>query len=233
MTLAEKEARSARFRRTLAMLALAAAPAFAADIDRPNSFLVYAGRMSTTDFGATLLFNLAASKDEPRWDNNTFGFDYERVLLQFGHGFSVRGEIGVDDRYGHYEVCCLVVKDHVPHPDLTVYHPSDVHTVETWLGAKLRKDDVVLGGPFRIALGFAIGLSYVDESIGRERQREIDYRADAHFLGYLAPEMGLSMTTLPGWEAVIRMPHRSGLNGTFNHMKEGYNAMTAGVRYSY
>jgi hypothetical protein len=199
---------------------------------RPNSVLVFAGRLSTSDFASTALFNLSAPRGSVRWDNDIAGIEYERPLAEWRRGDSLRVESGIADRYGHYIVCCLT-PGRIYHPDVTVYSNGIVNSYEVWLGLKIRKENFSLGPYLRAEFAFTVGLSHVDDSIGRERQREMDDQGSARLLGYLAPEIGFSTPSWPRVEAVMRLAHRSGLNGTFDHIREGYNAIVGGLRYSF
>jgi len=219
-----------------AALADGAAPAddtSHAPTSRPNSVLLFAGRLSTTDLASTMLFNLryTPTQGKPSFDNDIVGLEYERDLLEVAHDVRLRAEGGVAERYGHYLVCCLQVPDNVPHPDLTQRLNGRVYSTEAWLGGKIRWENFHLGHGIRLEIAGTIGLSGVTRTIGRERQREIDDGGNAHVQGYIAPELGVSIDSLPNFELVVRMPHRSGAAGTFGRMREAYNADVVGVRY--
>jgi len=189
--------------------------------------------MSTTDFASTMIFDLRYTPEQgrPSYDNDIVGIEYERDLAELAHDLRLRAEGGVAERFGHYLVCCLQIN--AWYPDLTQRLDGRVYSTEVWGGGKIRWENLRVGGDVRLELALTVGLSGVSRTIGRERQREIDNHGNAHILGYVAPELGLSLDSLPNLELVLRMPHRSGAGGTFGHMREGYNANVAGVRYSF
>jgi len=206
---------------------------------RPNSVLIFGGRLSTTDFPNTLLFNLDFRSGNyghgsQAFDNYIAGGDYERDVVELAHDLHLRAEFGVDDRFGHYQVCCLVVKPHDPryYADLTVRTSGLIHSGEFWAGPKVRWDNFRIGG-IKVAIAATVGLSAVTRTLGRERQREIDRHGNAHVLGFTAPEVGVSLDRVPHLELVVRVMHRSGAGGTFGGMREGYNADVVGVRYAF
>jgi len=202
---------------------------------RQNAILVFGGRMSTTDFATTMLYNTRFDPQTespgyaPSYDNDIFGVEYEHELRQFPHDLHLRAETGIADRFGHYLVCC----QSLPYPDQTVQTQNRIHTIEIWAGGKLRWDNIHVGSSFLLEFAGTVGLSAVSRAIGRERQRQIDDNGNAHLLYYLAPEMGISMSAHPNFELVLRVPHRSGGGRTLGNMEEGYNANVVGVRYSY
>jgi len=204
---------------------------------RRNSLMVFGGRLSTTDFTSTLLFNLNYRPDNGfgkiAWDNYIAGADYDRDIVGLAHDLRLRAEVGVDDRFGHYVVCCLIPKPYdPPYSDRTVWHSSMVHSAELRVGATVRWENLKLWGA-RFEVAGTVGLSAVTRTLGRERQREIEYHANAHLLGYVAPELGVSLDRSPQFELVVRVMHRSGAGGLFGGMKEGYNADVIGVRYAF
>ena len=202
-----------------------------------DSVMVFGGRLSTTDFTSTLLFNLNYSPrsdfGKRAFDNYIAGVDYDRDTLEFAHDVRLRVEVGIDDRFGHYAVCCLIPKPHDPrYADHTVWDSSLIHSAELRVGGQVRWETFKLGG-VRFEIAGTVGLSGVTRTLGRERQREIEYRANAHLLGFVAPEVGVSLDDEPTFELVVRVLHRSGAGGTFGGMKEGYNADVVGVRYAF
>jgi hypothetical protein len=202
-----------------------------------NSVMVFGGRLSTTDFTSTLLLNLNYAPKggfgKQAFDNYIAGVDYERDMLEVAHDVRLRVEVGIDDRFGHYAVCCLIPKPHDPrYADHTVWDSSLIHSAELRVGGKVRWENFRLGGA-RFEIAGTVGLSGVNRTLGRERQREIEYRANAHLLGFVAPELGVSLDSEPRLEVVVRVLHRSGAGGTFGGMKEGYNADVVGVRYAF
>lgn len=209
-------------------------PQAAATWERRNAVMLFGGRLSTTDFASTLLFNQSYSGNKPAYDNSMIGVEYERDVLQVAPDLLLRIEAGVDDRFGHYLVCCLIVKPHDPRhfSDPTVLTDGEVHSFEFWDGVKLRWQDFKVGA-VRIEFAGTIGLSVVTRTIGRERQRVIDDHGAGHLLGFIAPEIGFSLAQAPRFELTARVMHRSGAGGLFGGVKEGYNANVVGLRYTF
>lgn len=206
---------------------------------RPNSVLLFGGRLSTTDLPSTLLFNLNYTPHggphgaKPAFDNNIVGVDYERDLLELAHDLRLRAEGGIDDRFGHYLVCCVTLLPHDPLvADRTSRTRGLTQSFELWAGGKVRWENFKLGG-VNLEVAGTVGLSGVNRTIGRERQRAIDQHGNAHVLGFVAPELGVSLERVPHFELVVRVMHRSGAGGAFGGMREGYNADVVGLRYAF
>ena len=198
-----------------------------------NSLLGYWGRLSTTDMASSMLYNLnyTPTQGKPPFDNDTLGVVFQHDLGQVASNLRGLLDMGIAERYGHYLVCCLQVPDQVPHPDTTVRFDSRIFSTEVWIGGTLRRERYRLGSYTHVEFAVTLGFSGETRTIGRERQREMDKGGNAHFLTYVAPELGFSFDSLPRWEFVLRDPHRSGFFGTFGNMREGYNADTIGARY--
>jgi len=187
-----------------------------------NSVMVFGGRMSTTTLGSTYTFNLGYSlPGKPNFDNYIVGAAYRRDLAQFGH-LTIGAEVGAADRFGHYVVCC----------DTQVMSSGIVQSGELWGGATLRVQ-LQFFNELRVTPGITVGFSGTNDSIGREREREITRPGNARFLGYLSPEYAFSSARFPNIELVYRVQHRSGAGGTFGHLDEGYNADVLGLRYHF
>ncbi len=194
----------------------------------PNSILVFAGRLSTTDIYTTTLFNLNAQGAGPNYDNYIVGAAYDRDLFDLGHGFYFGVEVGIADRYGNYKQCCQPV----------IMSNSIVESGELWAGPQVRYAGILLFNVVRIGGSVTIGLSAATASIGRELQREVDDPGNARLLYYLGPELDFSTPSIPNLEFVIRLQHRSGgadvpIIPTIGNMAEGYNANVAGIRYRF
>ena len=108
-----------------------------------------------------------------------------------------------------------------------------INSPEIWFGSRFSFDGLTLFNTFRIGGGMTFGFSFTGDSIGVERGREIVKNGSARVLGYLGPEIFFALADHPEWEIVYRLHHRSGANGTFGHMGEGYNANVLGVRYRF
>ena len=79
------------------------------------------------------------------------------------------------------------------------------------------------------------GFSAVTSSSGIERVREIEDDGDAAFLYYIGPEVGLVFSSLPKYEFLFRVHHRSGGANiswipSIGNMGDGSNAYLVGVR---
>ena len=201
---------------------------FAEQSEPPNSILVFAGRMSTTDIWSTMAYNLNKSGAGPYYDNYIVGAAYDRDLLDLSHGFYFGGEVGIADRFGYYKVCC----------DPVVMSNSIVQSPEVWAGPEIRYAGVLLFDLVRIGGGITFGLSVATHSIGNELGWEIANGSTAKVLYYLGPELDFSTPSIPNLEFVLRIQHRSGgktvpLLPTLANFGEGYNANVAGIRYRF
>jgi len=203
------------------------------NLARPNAVFMFAGRLSTTDMASTVIFNFNYKPifNRPAYDNYIAGFAYERDLFEIKNDVRLRVEGGLAERFGNYLVCCVQKSVDWPHPDDTVKFSGYMYTTEGWIGPKLRWENFHPAQGTHLSLAATVGVSGVTRTMGRERAREIDLRGNAHFLGYVSPEVNLAFDRLPNWEFVLRETHRSGALGTFGHMREGYNANVLGVRY--
>jgi hypothetical protein len=206
-------------------------PSFGAS--HPNSIVVFGGAMSTTNFGSTLVFNtfpvFTTSIAGQDYDNFIIGAAYQRDFYDLPSGFVVAGEVGMADRFGHYAVCC-----DAGGPGQTVRISGILNSGELWFGPAVRFESLVLFDSVRVIPGFTGGFSVTTNSIGKERNRELTTSGgNARLLGYLGPELSFSLLDAPQWELVFEMHHRSGANGTFGHLMEGYNANVGGIRYRF
>jgi hypothetical protein len=195
---------------------------------RPNSILVFAGRMSTTDIWSTMAFNLNKTGTGPYYDNYIAGAAYDRDLFDFGHGFYFGVEVGIADRFGKYKECCNPI----------VMSNSIVQSAELWTGPQIRYAGVLLFDLVRVGAGVTFGLSVTTPSIGNELGWEIADARSARVLYYLGPEVDFSTPRMSNLEFVLRLQHRSGgktvpLLPTLADFGEGYNANVAGVRYRF
>jgi hypothetical protein len=197
-----------------------------ADTSHLNYVFVFGGRMSTSNFGSTLVYNtfpvFTGALTPPNYDNYIVGGAYQRDFYRYG-GIVIAGEVGIADRFGHYAECCSTI----------VMSSSMLNSGEFWFGPNFRYDAIVLFNRLRVVPGMTFGFSLTTNSIGAEREREITEHGDARFLGYLGPEVAFSLVSAPQWELVLRMQHRSGADRTFGHLMEGYNANVAGLRYRF
>jgi hypothetical protein len=190
---------------------------------RLNSIYYFAGALSTTDIYSTGLFNLNKYDTGKNYDNFIVGIAYSRDIWSLGYGVTVGGEIGIADRFGRYAVCC----------DEEVVSSGIVNSLEVWFGPQIRHEGFIFFDGWRISPALTFGFSATTNSIGREREREITLNGNARLLLYLGPELSISMVNLPNWEFVLRLHHRSGADGMFGKIMEGYNANIVGIRYRY
>jgi hypothetical protein len=195
----------------------------AAVLFRPDSIFLFAGAMSTTSLASTLQFNLDQPAALIKYDNNIVGAAYNHDFYKLGFGFTLGAEVGVADRFGHYAICC----------DTIVKSSSVLNSAELWVGPRISFDGFVLFNTIRIAGAATTGLSFVTSSIGHERGRELAWAGNARTLIYFGPEIIISLVSHPEFEFVYREHHRSGANGTFGRIREGYNANVFGIRYKF
>lgn len=189
---------------------------------RPDSLFVFGGSLSTGSLGDTLQFNLNRP-DGIKYDNSIAGLAYNHDFYYLGYGFTLGGEIGVADRFGYYALCC----------DTVVKSSSLLNSGELWAGPRISFQGFVLFDTIRIAGAATTGFSFTTNSIGRERERELAYDGSGRALIYFGPELSFSLVNHPEWEFVYRVQHRSGADGTFGNLREGYNANVFGIRFKF
>ncbi len=170
----------------------------------PNSVFVFAGQF-TMERMAWSIDPFTARHES----NYIVGGAYNRDFFYLPGGFIVGGEIGVADRFGMGQ------------------------SAELWGGISIRHSGIVFFNTLRVAPGITLGFSGITNAVGTEANRERDRNGNAHFLGYLGPELALALQDYPNWEAVYRLQHRSGALGTLGNMTEGANANVFGVRYRF
>ena len=194
----------------------------------PNSILMFAGRMSTTNIYNTMLFTLNENGGGPRYDNYIVGAAYDRDLVDLGHGFYFGVEVGIADRYGNYKQCCLPI----------VSSSSIVQSAELWAGPQIRYAGILLFDVVRIGGGVTFGLSAATASIGAEAQRELQFSGNALAIVLPRPGTRLLDAAPPEHRIVLKLQHRSGgktvpVLPTLGNMAGGYNADVAGIRYRF
>lgn len=192
-------------------------------IFRRDSIFVFGGMLSTSSLWSTMKFNLDQPAGNVRYDNYIVGAAYNHDFYKLGYGITLGGELGIADRFGNYALCCNTI----------VKSSSTLNSGELWVGPRLSYDGFVLFNTIKFAGAVSTGFSFTTDSIGREREREIGYAGSGRVLLYLGPEISISSVNLPDLEFVYRIHHRSGANGTFGNLREGYNANVFGVRYKF
>lgn len=194
-------------------------------LSRPDSIFLFGGFLSTSSIGSTLQFNLNRPTNHGNvyYDNYIAGAAYNHDFYRLGYGFALGAEVGIADRFGHYAQCC----------DIIIKSTNLVNSGELWLGPRVSYDGYTLFDTVKIGGAVTAGFSFVTNSIGRERERELGYDGSARALVYFGPEIIISMISHPEIEFVYREHHRSGANGTFGKVLEGYNANVFGVRYKF
>jgi hypothetical protein len=188
---------------------------------KADAVLVFAGALSTRNMGSSANFDMHWPIG-PNYDNYIVGAAYNHDFYSL-YGFAIGGEVGLADRFGYFLQCCEPV----------IKSSSMINSPEIWFGSRFSFDGLTLFNTFRIGGGMTFGFSFTGDSIGVERGREIVKNGSARVLGYLGPEIFFALADHPEWEIVYRLHHRSGANGTFGHMGEGYNANVLGVRYRF
>jgi hypothetical protein len=202
-------------------------PALSDAYSRPNSILLFGGRMSTTDIYSTMALNLNRSSGQ-KYDNNIVGFAYSRDIFAVGYGFYLGAEIGAADRFGHYKSCC----------DTVVWSDAMTQSPEVWAGAQLRYAGFTFFQAVKVGGGITFGASVINSPMGREAQWARENGSSNHILYYFGPELDVAFTNLPNVEFVLRLHHRSGgktvlFLPTIAGQGEGYNANVVGVRYRF
>jgi hypothetical protein len=196
---------------------------------RQNSILLFYGRLSTTNLGSTLVYNEfpvgTTAITGQKYDNFIAGGAYQRDVFRYG-GAVIAGEIGIADRFGHYQDCCIPSSP-------TVYVSHDINSGEIWAGPAFRYESIVFFNQLRVIPGVTGGLSAVTNSIGTELDREQSRNGNASVLFYLGLEVAFSFVEFPALEFVVQEHHRSGAQNTLGHMAEGYNANVFGLRYRF
>jgi hypothetical protein len=180
------------------------APISMAPTPLPNSLFIFGGQF-TTDNMVHSLNPFTANHER----NYLAGGAYERDLKVGKYGTILGVEIGIADRFGMGE------------------------SAELWGGLNIRHKGVVIFNVVRITPGVAVGFSAITNPVGTEAQRQSDHNGNAHFLGYLGPELAVAFQRVPNLEFIYRLQHRSGVAGIFGIMHEGSNANVFGARYHF
>jgi hypothetical protein len=170
----------------------------------PNSVLLFGGQFTTENMGKSL--NPLATRHE---SNFITGGAYQRDLYRAPYGFVFGVEMGIAKRFGMGK------------------------STELWGGVNIRHSGLVFFNFLRVTAGITIGFSAIDNPVGTEAEEERRHDGNAHFLGYLSPELTLAFHQFPNTELVYRLQHRSGAGRTFGNMGEGANANIIGIRYRF
>lgn len=184
-----------------------------------QSIFVFGGFMSETDIWSTAVFNLTRTRERRHYDNNIAGIAYQKDLFELNGGLKYGFEVGVADRFGHYQTCCTTI----------VYSNSMLNSFEFWGGLTMRYQAVNLFNMAYLSPGVVFGLSYITSPIGQEGLHQLP-GGSTKLLFYLAFEGALAFPNWPDTEVVLRLHHRSGAFGTLGAMHEGNNANTIGIR---
>ena len=147
-------------------------------------------------------------------DNYVFGGGYQQFFTGKWAGFRLGAEFGIAGRLS--------------------FTGDDPHSFETWYGYVLRHDGIAIGDAIRISPAVSTGFSMVSDLIGVERERAgwFPENGPVTLLFYLGPEINVTATAFPNWEAFFRIHHRSGLYGTIAKV-DGSNGATLGIRYKF
>lgn len=162
------------------------------------------GKFTTQSMGDTATFWSVDFEE-----NHLVALAYARDMLDLAYDLRLGPEVGLASRFG-----CR-------------------WSTEIWAGAALRHRGIVLYDRLRLEPAITFGLSWIDRSIGTERNREETQDGDATWLVYLGPELALSLPQYPQWTIFYRLHHRSGAFRTFGNLKGGHNANTIGLRFSF
>jgi len=175
-----------------------------AQSDADQAVFVFSGRFTNQYFEHA--FNPLTVGYE---DNYVAGLAYQRFFLGQDDGFKLGGELGAALRFGNQG------------------------SIELWAGPVLRADRFIKMDLFTLSASVTAGLSLTSDTIGIEEQREIDSNGDTTLLYFLAPEVSFATTAQPGVEYFWRIHHRSGGWETLGNLRDGANATTLGVRWSF
>jgi hypothetical protein len=137
------------------------------------------------------------------------GGAYERRFYESPRGFQLSGELGAAARLG------------------------PLSSAEGWGAIGIGYRGFKLGSAI-IAPAFFVGLSAVTGASAMEpvriRQWSPGGVGDPRLLVYLGPEVAFRHASIPDFEFVYRLHHRSGAWATLGNMKGGNNAQVFGIR---
>ena len=141
----------------------------------------------------------------PHYEENVFvGAGYQNFFADLPANFHIGIEVGGGLRLGQ------------------------VSSAEVWSGFVLKNAGLTLGD-LTISPSATAGISVVTDTIGVETKRAGRQDRSVTALFYFAPEIAVSHTSLPGFEAFARIQHRSGGYGIIAEI-DGSNAATLGFR---
>jgi hypothetical protein len=166
-----------------------------------SSIFVFGGPLNSGNLGETVLV-VGNEFEDSGIVGAAYRFDFETLFQNFTLG----AELGAGVRFG------------------------DGTSGEFWGGGSLSYRGLRLDGLNVIPTG-VFGLSVITNTTGVERARAEAHGGDETLLFYLGLEIALSIPTLPQWEFVYRVHHRSGGYGALGGIIEGHNANVIGIRY--
>lgn len=192
-------------------MVFAAASARAAEPVRPSdllfridSIMVFGGAYTDVNMGRSLFKPLSGHNG-----SNLAGVAIGTDIAKLPWNFVVGSELGLAGRFG------------------------DGSSAELWGAFNLKYRGLVLGNVVTLAPGLNVGLSVVTAPMGLESSRALDHDGNPTLLFYFSPELAFIFHQWPNIELVLRLHHRSGLNGTLGRMREGSNAHVLGLRWHY
>ncbi|MGA1789925.1 MAG: hypothetical protein ACMUIM_00440 [bacterium] len=135
---------------------------------------------------------------------------YQFVALALGRGIGSYKKI-------HFEMEGQIVK-----------HLGDQHHMEFNAAIIAR----LLNFPWEnTSLAVGEGLSMASRK--PKFEKEIHEGKASALLNYLMFEFAFSLPDAPRWKVIARLHHRSGVNGLFNDISGGSNALGMGIRYKF
>jgi hypothetical protein len=172
--------------------------------DGRNSIFVFGGLYTAENFGMSFPFLV------PKYESGkVVGAAFSRRFYDLPWGFTLSGEVGLAARF------------------------NAGNSAEIWAGPALHTPWIALPGGVNLRAGMIIGMSFVTQTTGIERQREILFGGNGQMLAYLGPEASIGFDALPNLEFTWRLHHRSGAYGTFGDRHEGANANVFGVKFHF
>jgi hypothetical protein len=131
---------------------------------------LFGGKFTTQSMGDTATFWSVDFEE-----NHLVALAYARDMLDLAYDLRLGPEVGLASRFG-----CR-------------------WSTEIWAGAALRHRGIVLYDRLRLEPAITLGLSWIDRSIGIERNREETQDGEATWLVYLGPELAFSLPQYPQW----------------------------------
>jgi hypothetical protein len=186
-----------------------------------------ASRWATLLFAGALLIPAASHAAGPQWGATLFG---ARLTIN-SFGDTLFGEatyedchlvgLGLSRKIGAYKdlIGFEVEGQAVKHFGDQDHEEFNALVIARWLPFPW---DRFLDTSF--AVGEGISYATADPALEDKVQQ---------WLNYILLELAFAAPSLPRWEAVIRVHHRSGVFGLYNGVRDASNALGVGIRYRF